>query len=214
MITLRNGASIGLTAMAAALWLALFPTLLWAAPTLLDVQLRVETNPPAGSLLTTLPPDFYPVGAGTYYLDVWVRDVSGAPVGISGGFLDLTYEGSHVTFSALNHGAIYTTLAGGTINNPGGLIDDFGGVTFDSNKGDDEWALLGYLTFGWDGTRTVVASAAGDPQFARSGTGQNVDWGVVNLDTVVIPEPTTLVLLAIGSLVAVRRRLTRPACVR
>lgn len=183
------------------------------AEKVLDVQLRTIPLPSsnAGSalhsdVLTTLPPDFYPSTAGTYYLGIWVKDISGSPGAIQGGYLDLSYDGDHIGFTDLSRNPIFDTLDEGTINNASGLIDDLGGLTFDTDKGDDEWALVRGLTFDWDGTKTVIQSAEGDPQFAKSGTGENVPWNQVNLDSVVVPEPSCVVLLALGSTLLLKRR--------
>lgn len=198
-----------LLATAVAVFLMAGPLL---AEDVLDVQLRTVPLPPSDpssslypDVLTTLPPDFYPAVAGTYYLGLWVKDVSGTPGGIQGGYLDLNYDGDHVLFTDLSRNPIFDTLDGGTIDNPAGLVDDLGGLTFDTDKGDDEWALVRGLTFDWDGVRTVVESAAGDPEFAKSGMGANVPWAQVNLDSVVVPEPSCLLLLGLGSLLLTRR---------
>lgn len=170
-----------------------FPVAGTVAQTLVDVELVPTTSLSADDILSDLPAGHdnalaITVGQG-YYVEVWVRNTSDTPTGISGGYLDLLYATAFTDATGLDHGSIFDTLEEGIVDDPSGLVDDFGGVTFDTDKGDDEWVRLGWVEYLCTAGGTVTVEAqAGDPQFALAGTGENVPWDQVDLDSVQIEQ--------------------------
>ncbi|MDA1055202.1 MAG: dockerin type I domain-containing protein [Planctomycetota bacterium] len=155
----------------------------------INVQLVVVPQPTVAGT-TTLPHsiDIVPVDS-TYFVEVWVQDVSHVAAGITGGFVDLSYTTEFADALNVFHDE-FTLLTDGVIDDSAGLIDDLGGATLNTALGHDpEWARLGYVE--------VVASALGDVlvelapgklPFARNGHGE-VPWHQVNFaDPVAIAQ--------------------------
>ena len=159
----------------------------------IDVELLPVKTLTASDTLAALPAnkdDPLEVNVGQeYYVEVWVKNISATPAGISGGYIDLSYTTALTDATDLDHGGIFTALQDGVIDDSSGLVDDFGGVTFDTDKGDDEWVRLGWGEYLCTGEGTVTVEALpGDPQFALAGTGENVPWNQVDLDSVQIEQ--------------------------
>ncbi|TWU27908.1 choice-of-anchor I family protein [Novipirellula artificiosorum] len=147
-----------------------------------ETQLVVVSAPTADDS-TTLPSeiDTVPVG-GTYYVEVWVRDLDPGFNGLSGGHVDLSYDTNLLDATGIVH-QDFDILPSGTIDDSQGMVDDLGGGTFEVGRGaDSTWSRLAYVE--------VVATGAGeetfmlDPgrlQFGRLGGGGNIPWRAVDL---------------------------------
>jgi VCBS repeat-containing protein len=150
---------------------------------IIDVALVALGQPSAGNSLGTLPSSLSQIAAGTtYFVEVWIQDIDQPGVGISGGTIDLGYNSAPADVAALSHGGLFNLLTTGLIDDAIGLINDFGGGTFQTSVGTaPTWARLGYIE--------VAATAAGPvtftldegrSAFSRSGLG-NVPWNKVDL---------------------------------
>jgi hypothetical protein len=152
---------------------------------------------------------------GSFYLEVWAIDTGIPAQGISTGFLDLQFNAGLLNATGLQNSSTYPFSASGTISEPLGTVDDFGGDWSLSGPtpGLTSWARLGYIDF----TRTVAGAAT----FTMSGStldefsrfsGGSVPWSQVYAPTVTmgVPEPSSVALLAgamtVGSLATWRRR--------
>jgi hypothetical protein len=145
-----------------------------------------------------------PVGS-TFFLEVWTKDVSDPARGISGGFLNLLYSTGQLDATGLDHGSTYNVLSSGTIDDPAGLVEDFGGNTLGGTPGKTEWARLGWITLSAAacGTATFTAGEAssgdGFARFQEDSAGGLVSWSQIDAPSAsvtVIPEPGTLAMLA------------------
>ncbi|MCH8042774.1 MAG: tandem-95 repeat protein, partial [Planctomycetes bacterium] len=157
---------------------------------IVDVALVAVAQPSSEDTLGELPASLSEVAAGTsYFVEVWVQDIDEPSLGISGGTVDLGYNTAPADVTALSHGSLFNFLTTGEIDDPTGLVDDFGGGTFEAGVGiAPTWARLGYVE--------VLATAAGPvtftlsegrSAFGRSGLG-NVPWDKVDLSSTLTVE--------------------------
>jgi len=151
-------------------------------------------------------------GGNTCAAEVWMRDVGTITSGVTGGFVDIDYTTAFADATTIYHGTIYMVLAGGSINDPAGLVDNLGGATMNSGEGASDWVRLGYVQFGGVGASPVTFTlTAGAAQFSQVGAG-NVDWPLVNFTGTphtVLPEPGVLCLFLAGSILSLVRRKRR-----
>jgi hypothetical protein len=145
-----------------------------------------------------------PLGS-TFFLEIWTKDISDPARGISGGFLNVVYSTGELDATGLNHGSTYTVLSSGTIDDPAGLVEDFGGNTLGGTPGKTEWARLGWITLSAAacGTATFTAGEAssgdGFARFQEDSVGGLVPWLQIDAPSAsvtVIPEPGSLAMLA------------------
>ena len=150
----------------------------------------------------------FPLGS-TFFLEIWTKDISVPPRGISGGFLNLLYSTDTLDATGLDHGSTYTVFSSGTIYDSTGLVADFGGNTLDGTPGKTDWARLGWLSLDATtcGTATFTASASssgdGFARFQEDSPGGMVPWSQIDAPSAsvtVVPEPGSLVMLAVASL--------------
>ncbi|MCK4623807.1 MAG: hypothetical protein KAV00_00715, partial [Phycisphaerae bacterium] len=151
----------------------------------LDVEIRIVDSVYASDNMSDAEFASYtsiadvPVGA-TYYAEVWLRDTGSIMSGITGGQVDITYTTASADAGALDHGGVYTLLPSGAVDDPNGLIDDFGGATLNVGEGVTEWVRLGWADIA--GTNVGDATFAllpGAANFAQVGAG-NIDWSQIN----------------------------------
>ena len=177
---------------------------------LVDLQLRPVLSLSAGDTAATLPTPLTDVPVGsTFFLEIWTKDISIPPRGISGGFLNLMYSTDKLDATSLDHGLTYGIFSSGAIDDSAGLVADFGGNTLGGTPGKNEWARLGWLTFNatLDGTATFTsqASSSGDgfARFQEDTEGGMVPWSQIDAPSAsvtVIPEPCSFLMLAAASL--------------
>jgi VCBS repeat-containing protein len=176
---------------------------------IVDVTLVAVGQPSEEELLGELPVSLSEIAAGTsYFVEVWVQDIDEPGVGISGGTVDLGYNSAPADVTALAHGSLFDFLTTGQINDATGLVDDFGGGTFEAAIGiAPTWARLGYVEVSATAAGPVTFTLSeGQSSFSRSGLG-NVPWskvdlsstltvdqvgGLVQFDTTVVRQPTSL----------------------
>ena len=164
-----------------------------SAPLVNVVPVPVAVPSEIGSDALPEPIQTVPAG-GTYFVEVWVRDAGSAGAGIAGGTVDLHYTTHLADVTELVH-LDFPALPSGQVDDAAGLVDDFGGGTFELGAGaTPAWTRLGYVE--------VAAAAMGNVEFDLSAGalpfslagGGNVDWDDVDLgDAVVVQQgrPTT-----------------------
>jgi VCBS repeat-containing protein len=159
-------------------------------PATIDLALRAVANPSAADTAAALPNSLAAIDVGSeYFVEVWVQDVGVAPAGIPGGQIDLDYDTALSDALGLNHGGLYNLIPTGSIDEAGGLINDFGGGTITpAAAGAPQWARLGYVR--------VSASAhglasyqlgPGALQFSRVGGG-SVAWDKVDVSETLLVD--------------------------
>lgn len=157
----------------------------------LDVILVAVAAPtPDGS--SQLPESISQVAVNSsYYLEVWVQERLENADGIQGGRVDLRYNPTAIVdATAISHQDFDSGgLSSGTIRDDDGLVDELGGATFASGKGNAPgFARLAYVTMQATDRGTVSYSLQpADFPFAASGQG-NIDWSLVDLSSVVQVE--------------------------
>ncbi len=152
-------------------------------------------------------PDGIPdIGQGEQFrIRLWM-DVDSPDVGISGGQIDITGTPDNglagISF-VLN--PTLNVMANGAANDSAPHLDNAGAGTFDADFcATQDWFLTG--TFRANDTCGVMHFTAdhGDAPLALyGGAAFTMDWGTGDLN---VPEPASLSLLALGGLVALRRR--------
>jgi len=177
--------------------------------TLIDLQLRAVATKTTTDTITDLPKTEIPAVGGPFYLEIWITDVGSPSEGISGVYLDIAYDTQYVDAMEKDHGGIYTVLTFGTIDDPVGLVDEFGGSYLGEDRpAQDEWALLGRLTMQRirPGTVTLWPQES-DDECSRFSAG-GVNWHEINAPPLVIPEPNGILLMTMAgsSFLAIRRR--------
>ncbi len=159
----------------------------------IDVELVALLTPSGSDTLGTLPSGVSEVKAGdTFYIEIWLKNVDGSTNGITGGYIDFSFDSTLLTGGVISNGSIYTTFSGGTVDNASGLIDDLGGNASPGvvDKGDDEWVRLGYVEFTADAEGTVdFITSAGIDTFARATEG-GVAWASVQMNA---PQKSVLI---------------------
>jgi hypothetical protein len=150
-----------------------------------DVELVVVDGPAPFDTSPTLPDSTPEIRQNsTFQAEIRAKNADDSSNGITGGYIDLSFDASLVTAGTLHHGAIYTNLTSGSVNNGAGLVDDMGG-TADAgvtDRGDDEWVRLGYVGFTAESAGTLALSAsAGRDRFARAGEGA-VEWSEIEFN--------------------------------
>ena len=89
-------------------FLALFLAVVGAqAENLVDLRLCPVSSLSAGSAAAILPTALVDVSLGSaFFLEIWTKDMSTPPRGISGGFLNLLYSTDKLDGTALDHGSV------------------------------------------------------------------------------------------------------------
>ena len=149
---------------------------------LLPVLVPTSDTDGTPDTIAILPSPTVSVLAGNvFYLEVWIKDVGLPARGVSGGYLDISYDTTLVDATALSHG-LYTSLTSGSMNDPAGLIDEFGGSYLPSGSerpGIGEYALLGRVTLSCTGVgETTFTPQESDDEFSRFSAGAVV-WGQI-----------------------------------
>jgi len=160
----------------------------------IDIELVPVLMASGSDTLTSLPTRVAEVTIGqTVYVEVWARNIDGSTRGITGGYVDVSFDSSLVSGVTVNHGSLYTLFPEGSIDNVAGRVDDLGGNASPGvvDMGDDEWVRLGYVEFTADAEGTADLSvSAGVDAFARSLEG-TIAWDRVEMN---LPEITLNIL--------------------
>ena len=137
----------------------------------IDIELVPVLTVSGSDTLSTLPVGITEVPVGqTFYVEVWVTNIDGSTNGITGGYLDFSFDPMLLSGASLSHGGIYTLFPDGNIDNGAGLVDNLGGNALPGvvDMGDDEWVRLGYVEFTAEAEGTMdLMAAAGIDRFAR-----------------------------------------------
>ena len=127
-----------------------------------SVSVVVSNTAPASSELATLPASITSADSGSpVYVQVWVRNNDGSTLGITGGYVDLTYTTPQLAYTSYTPGADFNNATNLVNSSAAGRLSLFGGCPDpeSTSVGVSNWALLGYATFSVAGTGTVTVSA-------------------------------------------------------
>jgi hypothetical protein len=119
----------------------------------------------------------------TFCVEVWARNGDTSSHGIVGGYLDVMYTAGLADATDVEAGSLYAEMARATIDNPGGRIDDLGGLASPGvvDLGTTQWVRLACVEFRTTATGTVSFTAdPGVDRLARAGEG-TVEWSSVDL---------------------------------
>jgi hypothetical protein len=81
----------------------------------------------------------------SYWVELWGH--SGEGTGITSATFDLNYNPTYFTATEIDHGRTYRGNAAGTIDDQLGFIDDLGGFTEQTGRGQDGYVLLSRVKF-------------------------------------------------------------------
>jgi len=156
------------------------------APLAIDVELLPVASLSTGDTAAALPTTITQAKLGSiFYVEVWAKNIDGSTRGITGGYLDFSFESALVSAGTISHGKLYTNLTGGSVLQSSGLIDDLGGNAAPGviDKGNDEWVRIGYVPFTAMARGTVHFNASpGIDTMARAGEG-SIAWAQVQLNS-------------------------------
>lgn len=136
-------------------------------------------------------------------LEMWVSDVGTLNTGITGFFADISFDQSVLRADVLAHSpGPFAVLTDGTIDNPGGMVIDFGGNdgSFVGQGVEPNWARLGYIDMTAIGNgMATISSTLGIGGIGVLGR-TPPPASEINFDTVtiVVPEPSTSLILILG----------------
>ena len=129
----------------------------------------------------------------TFVVELWAKNTDGSAKWLAIGGADLAYDTALLgaETGGLYHGATYSTLPQGTVDDAAGLVDEFGGgvaVGFeDTDLGTTHWARIGGVTFvaAAAGDATISLSAATTLQWFRKDGGgmEAIPWADVSLES-------------------------------
>ncbi len=98
----------------------------------------------------------------TFVLELWVSDLGVLNTGVTGMYVDLSFNASIFQASTLVHTTGFPELNEGSIDNGSGLITNFGGSNFTPQGVDPAWVRLGYVEMTTlSTTATSITSALG-----------------------------------------------------
>jgi hypothetical protein len=143
----------------------------------------VIVGTPSATNSTSLPTALAGATVGqTFFVELWAQDLVDR-VGISGGSIDLSYTTTIADAVALQRPE-FGFAPVGSINDPSGIVDDFGGGSLSGGLGaSPAFVRLGFVQFTATGAGTFnVSLAPGSFEFALFGLG-NVPFTDVTLGT-------------------------------
>jgi len=82
-----------------------------------------------------------------FYVEVWVSTPNSSTTGIVAAQIDLAYDTTCFTGTAIEYGPAFEQLQTGTIDDLAGVVDDLGAGTFATDVGDDQYALFARVRF-------------------------------------------------------------------
>ena len=127
-----------------------------------SVNVVVSNTAPASAELATLPASITSADNGSpVYVQVWVKNNDGSSLGITGGYVDLTYTTPQLTYSTYTPGGDFSEATNLVNSSTAGRLSLFGGCPTpeSTSVGVSNWALLGYAAFYVASTGTVTVSA-------------------------------------------------------
>ncbi len=163
------------------------------AAAVIDVALRAVETPTApeeGTLPTGVTETCL---GGDVFIEVWVSEIDGGTEGIAGGSVDLLFNTTATSATAIDHGGVFTSGTSGTIDNIAGLVNDVGGATLTAGRGvAPNWALLARVSMNTSATGLATFSMThGAFSFALAG-------GMPPLANANVDVTETLVLNVVG----------------
>lgn len=81
-----------------------------------------------------------------FYVEVWVRSDQVNAAGISGGSVEMTFNAQYGQVMSVEHGDLFIDSPVAVIDNETGAVQ-LGGITTQTDRGDDEYVLLGRVVF-------------------------------------------------------------------
>ncbi len=82
---------------------------------------------------------------GTFVVELWVSDVGVVNTGVTGMYVDLSFNPTVFQATSLVHSAGFPELNEGGIDNSNGIIANFGGSNFTPQGIDPSWSRIGYV---------------------------------------------------------------------
>jgi SdrD B-like protein len=167
----------------------------------LDVTLVAVLQASGSDARSALPLSVAELESGdTFFIEAWVRNAGGSNAGITGGYLDFSFEPALVSTGSIHNSPLYNVFPEGAVS--AGLVDDLGGnaALGVTDMGDDEWVRVGYASFqAAAGGQADFTPAEGKDAFAHAGQG-SVLWSNVDMTaaSVLIVEPYRVVEEFVG----------------
>ena len=128
-----------------------------------SVSVVVSNTAPTVSEISALPASITNAeGGSTVYAQVWVKNIDGSSLGITGGYVDLNYTYPQLTYGSYHTGSVFTEATNLVDSSVSGRLSLFGGCpkVDATTVGVSNWALLGYAAMNVSGSGTVTVSAA------------------------------------------------------
>jgi hypothetical protein len=195
---------------------------------IVDINLVVLSAPSGSDTVASLPASQSTVGPGSaFFVEVWAQTTH--PNGFTSVSLDIAFDSVLATGVSITHTALFSELQNGTIDDPGGLVDDLSGSHLgpctDEVGVSPNWARVAVVEMSalGQGTLLLVSAPTGTPAFGTAicAVGDidpgEVSFGEVTLHIIggEIPAVSTwglvamtLLLLVTGTLVVARRQWT------
>ncbi|MCA9014674.1 MAG: hypothetical protein KDA77_05005, partial [Planctomycetaceae bacterium] len=119
--------------------------------TLVDIDLRVVNSPTevqSNGEVSVLPDHENRVNEwSSFWVEIWVDTTNAASQGIFSTTLGLNYHTEYVSATSIEYGAGFTENQTGTINDPGGAIENLSAETNVTNLGISEYLLFARVKF-------------------------------------------------------------------
>jgi len=153
-------------------------------------------------------PDAAVAAGSSHVWEFWASDVGSINTGIVAAYVNVFYDTGWVDAGPLNWSPLFPLFREGLIDDGAGLVENFGAGGMDPYGVEPNWVRLGWVD--------VVAGAPPTPQLvdleAEVGIGEIGVFGrmagpvSITAHDYWVPEPSAAALIAMGGLLACRRR--------
>lgn len=143
----------------------------------ISVMVVLSETEPTSSELSVLPASISTIETGsTLYAQVWVKNTDGSSLGITGGYIDLTYTTPQLEYGSYSAGDLFSEKSYLVNSSKNGLLSVYGGCPSveTTDIGVANWTLLGCNTF-------KVKNAGAITVTAKSPTLNGVETNGMNL---------------------------------
>ena len=197
---------------------------------IVDINLVVLSAPSGSDTIASLPASQSTAAPGSaFFVEVWAQTTH--PNGFTSVSLDMAFDSTLATGVSVTHTELFSELQNGTIDDPGGLVDDLSGSHLGSCTDEvgvsPNWARVAFIEMSalGEGTLLLESGPTGSPAFGTAicAVGDvdpaEVVFGATILHVMVGDVPAvsewgmlvmTLLVLTAGTLVFVRRRAASP----